>query len=203
VGVAIQKAQLFETVQHLAITDPLTGLFNRRYFFERATQEFDRALRYRRPLGILIWDTDHFKQVNDTYGHLVGDQVLRTLAERCRISLREADVLGRYGGEEFVALLPETGMHSAYQAGERLRQAVSRTPIRVGVHEIPLSISVGVASLAEGCPSLEALLGWADQALLNAKAAGRDRVMAWQGPEVSGSAAGGSSQYGEIPKSRN
>jgi diguanylate cyclase (GGDEF)-like protein len=181
VTIAIENAQLFKQVQRLAVTDSLTGLHNRRHFFDLASTEFERARRYNRPVSILLWDTDHFKRVNDTYGHVVGDQVLRIVAQRCRENLREVDILGRYGGEEFIALLPETDLSSALQAAERLRLAFSQNPISVQDWSIHLTISIGVASLTELGPSLENLLSWADQALLTAKETGRDRVFNWPG----------------------
>ncbi len=180
VTVAIENARLFQQVQQLAITDPLTGLFNRRHFFDLASREYERARRYRRPLGILLWDVDYFKQVNDTHGHVVGDMVLQLIAGRCRETLREVDLMGRYGGEEFVALLPETEHCSLAQAAERLRQAVAEAPFLVRGRVIQLTISVGAAGQDDSCSSLEALLSNADQALLTAKNGGRNRVVVSQ-----------------------
>lgn len=180
-GVAIQNARLYEEVQRLAGTDELTGLHNRRYFFELAEHEFDRAQRYARPLSAIMIDIDHFKQVNDTYGHAVGDQVLRAVAERCRCNLREVDVLGRYGGEEFVVLLPETELEAARQAAERLRRQVGQTSISTDQAPVTITLSLGVATLGAECADLAGLLECADQMLYAAKQAGRNRVYVWQG----------------------
>jgi len=182
VTVAIENARLFQQVQQLAITDPLTGLFNRRHFFELASREYERARRYQRPLGILIWDVDFFKQVNDTHGHVVGDRVLQLIAERCKETLREVDLVGRYGGEEFVALLPETEHRCLEQAAERLRQVVADEPFLVRGRVIRLTISVGAAGQDVPRSTLEALLSDADLALLAAKDRGRNQVVVSPAP---------------------
>jgi diguanylate cyclase (GGDEF)-like protein len=175
-AIAIENARLFEEVQQLAVTDELTGLHNRRSFFEMAGHEFERARRYGRPLSALMLDIDHFKRVNDTYGHAVGDQVLRALARRCREHLREIDLLGRYGGEEFAVLLPESDANSARNAAERLRRCVAEAPMDTTRGPLAITISLGAAALTEACPDLAALLDRADAALYAAKKAGRNRV---------------------------
>jgi diguanylate cyclase (GGDEF)-like protein len=177
-SIAIDNARLFKQVHHLAITDPLTGIFNRRHFFELASVEFERASRYSQPLSLLMWDIDHFKTVNDTHGHRIGDQVLRMVAERGRQNLREGDLLGRYGGEEFVALLNGADRESARIIGERVRIAIEREPYLVEGGDVSISISVGVADL-DDCQSLEVMLDRADQALYQAKRSGRNRVLVW------------------------
>jgi diguanylate cyclase (GGDEF)-like protein len=183
-AIALQNARLFGEVQRLATTDALTKLFNRRHFFEVAEQEFERALRYGRPLSLLMLDVDHFKQVNDVYGHLVGDQVLQALAARCRAEVREIDVIGRYGGEEFTVLLPETTPAEAPKAAERLRQAVAGSPLAVADLHLPITLSVGVASLGDARQglTLAGLIDRADQALYHAKRTGRNRVGIWGQP---------------------
>ncbi len=181
-AIAIENARLFKQVQHLAITDTLTGLYNRRHFFELASREFERSRRYGHTLSLLMWDIDHFKLVNDNFGHLIGDQVLQKVTQRCRDHLREIDSLGRYGGDEFVALLPETDLEHASPAAERLCQAIPKDPFIIGDKSVTLSISLGIAELDESCSSLEMLLDRADQALYLAKQAGRNCVVAWPKP---------------------
>ncbi len=180
VAIAIQNARLFSQVQRLAITDELTGLYNYRHFFELAKNEFDRARRFGRPLSAVLLDLDHFKQVNDTYGHAIGNQVLRVVAERFRYSLREIDILGRYGGEEFAALLPETDLDGARNVTERLRRYVADHPVDTDRGPLAITISLGVATLGKGCTDLDMLLEHADRALYAAKQAGRNRVCVWQ-----------------------
>jgi diguanylate cyclase (GGDEF)-like protein len=170
---ALEKVRLLGEVQQLAITDSLTGLHNRRHFFEQAEREFQRAYRYRRPLCAIMLDIDRFKQVNDTHGHAVGDQVLRAVSARCRESLRDIDLLGRYGGEEFVGLLPEIDVDGAHNAAERLRQRVAERPIDTNRGPVAATISLGVACL-ENCSDLATLINRADEAMYTAKKAGRN-----------------------------
>jgi diguanylate cyclase (GGDEF)-like protein len=181
-AIAIDNARLFKQVHQLAITDSLTGIFNRRHFFELASHEFERSRRFSRPLAMVMCDIDHFKLVNDTYGHLVGDRVLQMVAERFRRFLREVDLLGRYGGEEFVALLTEIDCERGREVGERLRAAIETPAFRVEDQDIYVSISVGVADITD-CPNLEFLLDRADQALYRAKQMGRNRVGVWSKAE--------------------
>ncbi len=175
-AVAIDNARLFAEVQTLALTDPLTGLPNRRYFNELASQEIKRAKRFDEPLSFIIFDVDHFKKVNDTHGHAVGDRVLMTIAAHCRKVLREIDHVGRYGGEEFVIALPRSDIETARVVAERLRHCVADTPVRVDEIEFQITISVGVASLQSKQDDLKTLLERADAAMYQAKQAGRNRV---------------------------
>jgi len=176
-AIAIERAKLFGEVQQLASTDSLTGLHNRRHFMELAKREFGRARRYQRPLATIMLDIDHFKQVNDTYGHAVGDQVLQIVAERCQKTVREIDILGRYGGEEFVVLLLETGLDGARIMAERLRTAITSKPVHAGEGlELNVTASLGVAQRDENTTSLEILIARADQAMYIAKHKGRNRV---------------------------
>ncbi|GAB4435640.1 MAG: diguanylate cyclase [Chloroflexi bacterium OHK40] len=173
--------RLLEELRQMACTDALTGLYNRRHFFELAGRELERARRTGSPLGLLMVDLDHFKAVNDNHGHQVGDQVLQAVAQLFAANLRSADVAARYGGEELVVLLPDTGPAQAQQAAERLREAVGRSPLGGGANPIAITVSIGVAALqgAELRESLELLLARADEALYAAKRAGRNRVMNW------------------------
>ena len=177
VALAIQNARLFGEVQQLASTDSLTGLHNRHHFMELAKREFGRSRRYQRSLTAIMMDIDHFKHVNDTYGHAVGDQVLRIVAERCQKTVREIDIIGRYGGEEFVTLLLETDIDGACIVAERLRAAIAGNPMHVGEGlDLNVTASFGVAQRDENTTSLETLITRADQAMYVAKHKGRNRV---------------------------
>jgi diguanylate cyclase (GGDEF)-like protein len=178
-AIAIENARLFAEVQHLARHDALTGLFNRRYFFEMAEAEIERVRRYGDDLAALMIDLDDFKRVNDNWGHIVGDQLLALIAAETRASLRDSDIIGRHGGEEFFILLPETDVRGARQVAERLRQLISSLSIDRAGATVRITASIGVASYDANCANLEALLKRADQALYVAKAAGRNRVAAW------------------------
>ncbi len=175
-AIALENARLFGEVQRLAITDGLTGMYNRRHFFELAENELNRARRFRHTVSAIMLDVDHFKQVNDTYGHAVGDQVLRVLAERCRESIRDIDILGRYGGEEFAIILPATDLSGAVSMAERLRQCISDTPILTERGDIAITTSLGVASSVQPDGDVATLLNRADAAMYAAKQAGRNRV---------------------------
>jgi diguanylate cyclase (GGDEF)-like protein len=174
--VAFDNARLFREVQQLSRLDSLTGVYNRRHLFELCQREFDRALRYGRGLSVVMIDLDQFKTVNDTCGHTTGDLVLAAVALRCRTHLRAIDVLGRYGGEEFTLMLPETDAALAQVAAERLRAEVSGSPIDTPAGPITLTVSLGVAALNETCLTLAQLIQRADQALYAAKGAGRNQV---------------------------
>ena len=176
IGVSLERARLFQEVQSLALTDHLTGLQNRRSLFELGRVEFARAHRMNRPFCCMMLDLDHFKQINDKYGHPVGDQVLKEFARRCKSSVREIDLVGRYGGEELVILLPETDRKTSVLVAERLRASIAATPITVADLEIPVTVSIGVATKDEHTTHLEALMARADQAMYIAKHKGRNRV---------------------------
>ena len=165
-----------------ARTDSLTGLANRRRFFEVAEAELARAGRYRSNLAVLMVDIDHFKEVNDAYGHSTGDLVLRQLGALCLGLLREVDTVGRVGGEEFAILLPETDLAAGMEVAERLRAAVEshRVPREEGL-PIAITVSIGVAASAPG-KNLDTLMSQSDSALYEAKRSGRNRVLAWSAP---------------------
>jgi len=171
-----------ERYRQLASTDPLTGLSNRRRFFSLALQELKRSCRYGHPLALVMIDVDHFKRVNDTHGHAVGDMVLQGVAARIREALRDVDLLARYGGEEFVAMLPETDTPGAASLAERLRQSLAASPLPIGTGDVQVTASFGVCghrplSGATASPSmLERLVNLADQSLYEAKHNGRNRV---------------------------
>jgi diguanylate cyclase (GGDEF)-like protein len=165
-----------EKLRQLAITDGLTKVFNHRYFMEMGRREFVRVKRYSRQLSLVMMDLDHFKRTNDTYGHKVGDQVLQAVAQICLKSFRKVDIFARIGGEEFAALLPETGMEQAWMAAERLRRSVSSTVLRTNGKDLRLTLSLGVAAVSDQTKDFEHLLRMADTALYAAKRNGRDRV---------------------------
>jgi diguanylate cyclase (GGDEF)-like protein len=174
---AIHNAQLHMEMQRLAITDSLTDLYNRRGIFELGRREIERARRYNRPLSAIMLDLDYFKQINDRYGHRVGDQVLRAVAERINRNIREVDVLGRLGGDEFVILLSETDLFTASNLAERLRKVVADSPVIVnGEVEISITISLGISKATSGTSDLTTLIHDADLALYAAKQSGRNKV---------------------------
>jgi diguanylate cyclase (GGDEF)-like protein/PAS domain S-box-containing protein len=160
-----------------ATRDRLTMVATRAHIELLADAELFRVSRYERPLSVLLFDIDHFKRVNDTYGHGAGDRVLREIARRCRTLIRGSDLIGRWGGEEFVVMTPETPIGGAETLAERLREAIAEAPVTLDSGEsIPVTVSVGVAGYQPGDAELEAMVRRADAALYRAKAKGRNRV---------------------------
>lgn len=191
VAIALENARLFEDTQRLAITDTLTELFNRRHFFNLARKELERAIRYRHPLSATMIDLDHFKIINDTFGHSAGDRILQAVAAACQSSVRATDIIARYGGEEFIVLLPETDLEQAYRTAERLRHIISSSSFSYNDVIIQVTISLGVDTFqAAGDISgsmdveLEKLIDHADQALLHSKHTGRNRTSKWESIEI-------------------
>ncbi len=176
----IKRYSVEGKLRYQATIDPLTQIFNRRHFFEVAHKELERSQRYKRPLSIIILDLDHFKKVNDTYGHGVGDEVLRRISTLNKENLRENDIFARYGGEEFVILLPETDIEQAYQMAERMREKCAKTPLKIGKKSINMTISFGVSSLGKEKLPLDKLLLRADKALYKSKKGGRNQVTVWE-----------------------
>jgi diguanylate cyclase (GGDEF)-like protein len=164
----------------LSETDELTGLYNRRGFAIVVDRLFAQAERYKRPLSVMILDMDRFKGVNDSYGHESGDRMLRLVAKCIETELRHTDVLARWGGDEFVALLPEATADSAAEVAVRIREAVSATPLETGGNTIPGSVSIGIASFPKDGQSLDAILARADRAMYVAKQRGRDGVVKFE-----------------------
>ena len=184
-GVAVHNVRVHEEAQRLSLTDPLTGLWNYRYLRESLRREVERASRFGRMLTVLVLDLDHFKEVNDTYGHAAGDTVLGEFARRLRLGLREVDVAFRQGGEEFVVLLPETDAYGGAIVAERLGAAIRDLPVPIDarrvdtstgmlVDRIRISVSIGVAVYPEHGVTAQQVLDAADDALYAAKNAGRD-----------------------------
>jgi diguanylate cyclase (GGDEF)-like protein/PAS domain S-box-containing protein len=180
-----------EVVRRAYACDHLTGLANRRAFFEAAQQELARWQRAPRPLTLIMFDADHFKRINDTWGHPAGDAVLRDFAGLLTATFRQADILGRIGGEEFAALLPSAGTVGALAVARRLLQAVAAQTVLVDGIAIRYTVSAGVATMNAGVSGLDALIKRADVALYEAKKNGRNRVECWSGLHPEESDVGG------------
>ena len=180
-GRIIERLRAEQLLVKLATTDPLTGLYNRRHFFDLADMEIARSIRYGHPLACIMFDIDFFKRINDSYGHLFGDRVLQAMVWRCRENIRRVDIFARYGGDEFVILLPETGLRRSKQLTGRLCSDFQERPLKVDEHEIPITLSMGLASISgDETLALDTLLNRADQALYTAKEKGRNRISVWQ-----------------------
>ncbi len=171
-----ERKRLKEELQQQAATDELTGIFNRRYFQKLAIGELKRANRLNRSLAIAVIDIDHFKRVNDTFGHAAGDQVLMAFTKICQRNIREIDMFARFGGDEFALLLPEANYEQAYVVIERIRLAVEAQPIEIDGKFVSITISVGIANLSGDQEAFDHLLSQADQALYRAKEAGRNQI---------------------------
>lgn len=174
--IILTTERLQQELRAQAALDPLTGIFNRRAFFEAAAGRVAEAVRARQPVSVLAVDLDHFKRINDGYGHSVGDRVLRHFVRTARRELREQDTMARFGGEEFVALLPRVGVSEAESVAERLARRFAETPLLVDARPVEATVSVGVAELDAGGERLEGLLKRADDALYRAKCRGRNQV---------------------------
>jgi diguanylate cyclase (GGDEF)-like protein len=175
-SIAIDNVQLHHEAQRLSTTDALTGLWNFRYLSMSLAREIERSTRFDRPLAVLMLDLDHFKAINDAYGHARGDAVLRELAHRVQEQIREVDTFARYGGEEFVVVLPETTVEGAAQLAERICVAVRREPFHLeGEDSIEVTVSIGGAAFPGHGSTPATLMRAADKALYVAKGEGRDR----------------------------
>ena len=166
-----------EEIYRLTTIDGLTQIFNKRYFLEALDREMGRAHRYHRDLSLIMFDIDHFKRINDTYGHLAGDYALKQLASVLKTRIRREDILARYGGEEFAIVLPEIDRYNAVQFGEKVRRIIEQTRFVFEGTEIPLTISVGVSSLDPSIGDPHVFIKTADEQLYRAKGAGRNCVM--------------------------
>jgi diguanylate cyclase (GGDEF)-like protein len=182
-GIAIENAQLYEREQkdrqiqeRLAITDGLTGIPNHRHLQDFLAKEFERARRYLHPLSLIMMDIDSFKNINDTYGHEVGDLVLKEVAKILVVSVREVDVVARYGGEEFAIVLPETPLESAFNTAERLRLRIEKSKIPTPKGDLQITVSMGISCLKASHQTKDELISAADEALYRAKRSGKNRV---------------------------
>lgn len=176
-AVALNNALSHERLQRVAAIDPLTGLYNRRFGLERLSQDFSRSVRSKEPLGVILFDIDHFKAVNDTHGHQAGDRVLQAIADGVKGVLREGDTLMRYGGEEFLAVLPGAGEPDLRDLAERVRRVVESTVINDGDIEIRVTVSLGVVSFPMAdVTDMDDMIRKADAAMYNAKKTGRNRL---------------------------
>ena len=170
-------------LEYQASTDPLTALNNRRHFLLKADQEYLRFRRYGNSFAMLMLDLDHFKNVNDTYGHQTGDALLREFARQMRVAFRHSDVLGRIGGEEFSVLLLESSLHRGIEIAERLRQQVEKSPLQLNLTTVPYTVSIGVTTASVCDASLDVIMRRADAALYRAKRNGRNQVEFEKAPD--------------------
>ncbi len=176
-AIAIANARSFSIIQELAITDELTGLYNAGYFLDFLDYEMERARRYSTTLSLIFLDMDYFKKVNDSYGHLVGSRLLSEVGQLIRLTIRKADMAARYGGDEFVIVLPNTSKEGAGILAEKLREGIRSTPFLTGQgHRIHVTASFGLSTFPEDGDSKVKLIQLADEAMYAAKDAGRDAV---------------------------
>jgi len=175
----IDRAHLYKKLEKISLTDSLTHLPNRRYFMERYEDEFRRSEKFKFDLSFLMVDIDHFKNYNDTFGHLAGDVILREVANLLKENIREIDFVGRFGGEEFSIFLPQTSKEQAISVSERLREKIAESEIQAYDEKVKLTISIGVATFPENSRDKDLLIEVADKALYQAKQKGRNRVFAF------------------------
>ena len=172
----IRRAILYRGVQELTIIDSLTNVFNRRYYLERFKEEIERSRKFNYKFSCLMIDIDYFKDFNDRYGHIVGDVILRELSRAIQENIRQIDLIGRYGGEEFSVVLTETDKDAARLAAERIRKAIEDRHIRVYDEELKITVSIGISTYPYDGEDIERLIDKADSALYQAKQAGRNKV---------------------------
>lgn len=178
IQMAIAQHQISTEVWKQATTDPLTGMINRRYFMDLAAKEFEQLHRYNQSFSVLMIDIDHFKQINDQYGHALGDEVIKIVAQIVLHTLRKTDSLGRIGGEEFAALLPQSNTETAVAIAQRIINSISSAPFHIREQEISISVSIGATMQRVEDSNFDLILERADQALYQAKHEGRNRAIA-------------------------
>ncbi len=176
-ALGMRRIKLYRAIEEVAITDELTGVFVRRYVLDRFFESLLRANKFNSPLSFLMIDVDNFKKINDSYGHLVGDAVLKEVANRIKSTAREIDLVGRYGGEEFCVILLDTDKEGAKRAGERICKVVSEKPIIAYNETLNVTVSVGVASFPEDGKDPYTIIEVADKALYEAKRSGKNRTV--------------------------
>jgi diguanylate cyclase (GGDEF)-like protein len=172
----IKRALLYQEIQELAISDSLTGVSSRRYCLDRLKEELQRSAKFNYPFSVLMTDIDYFKTYNDRYGHLVGDAILREVSASIKENVRQIDIVGRYGGEEFCIILAETDSEQALQAAQRIRQSIEAKLIRVYDEYVKVTVSIGLSMFPAHAKKVDKLIDCADQALYKAKQEGRNRV---------------------------
>jgi diguanylate cyclase (GGDEF)-like protein len=178
-ALALRRLKLYKDIETLAITDGLTETYTRRYFVERFDEELKRSAVRKSNLSLLMIDADHFKMVNDQHGHLAGDQVLKEIANIIRENVREIDIIGRFGGEEFCVVLPDTALESARLVAERIRRSAEKRVIKAYDATLNVTLSIGLAMYPSDGHGLEELMDKADWALYRAKSQGRNKVVAF------------------------
>jgi diguanylate cyclase (GGDEF)-like protein len=176
ISITLQNVKMYERMKELAIIDELTGIYNRRFFYLAANKEIERAVRYSKDLSLIIIDIDHYKDVNDHFGHMAGDKVLQKLTQVIQKELRSSDVFSRYGGEEFLILLSDTEGEAAANVAERIRATVENLHVKYNEEEISVTVSLGVTQITDERNTLQELIAIVDQALYGAKQKGRNRV---------------------------
>lgn len=172
----MRLGQARDEMHRLSITDELTRAYNRRHFMRIAENGFDRARKGGSPFSLVLFDIDDFKRINDTYGHLAGDGVLRQLADVTRSSIRKHDLLARWGGEEFMLLLPEAGLEEALEVARRVQAGIEQNPTYLAGEPLKITVSMGVALFKPQMPAFDDLLSQADDALYRAKNLGKNRI---------------------------
>jgi diguanylate cyclase (GGDEF)-like protein/PAS domain S-box-containing protein len=177
IAIGIYQARLYEKIAAMATTDELTEIYNRRQLLELGERALAQARRYHKQLSVIVFDIDHFKIVNDNFGHPCGDRVLKDVVKRCQSITRQMDIFGRYGGDEFVIFLPETSLHEAKQMARRLNACVAEHQFQIGENEATISISVGISEFLQDQDTLTSLINQADLAMYAAKKSGRNRIM--------------------------
>ena len=178
----LKHFQRFSSIKNIAIYDTLTGLYNRRYFEDRLGMDAQKSFYGGTPLSLVMVDIDHFKKVNDTFGHTEGDQVLCKISSLLKSSVRKKDTVARYGGEEFILILPEAGLEASFVIAERIRRLIENTLFEVGQAQVNLTVSMGISNFpSHRAKSKEELIKMADQALYDAKRGGRNKVCIFAG----------------------